>query len=103
MNFETQENNYSIEPTLDFEEPSKFKVVLYNDDFTTKEFVVEILLIIFHKSLAEANSLMEKVHKTGSAVVGIYTYDIACTRVRMTINTARANGFPLRCEVIQDE
>lgn len=103
MSFNTQlGNNWELETTEEIDEPAMFKVILYNDDFTTKEFVVEILVIIFHKSEAEANNLMETVHKKGSAVVGVYTYDIACTRAQMTMNSARVNGFPLRCEVVQE-
>lgn len=78
--------------------PPDYKVVLFNDDYTTKEFVVQILERIFHKSGADAVSIMEKVHVSGSAVVGVYTYDIAMTRVQMTTESARSNGFPLRCE-----
>jgi ATP-dependent Clp protease adaptor protein ClpS len=79
--------------------PPDCNVRFYNDDYTTKDFVVEVLLSIFHKSLDEAVTLMETVHKTGSAVVGTYTYDIAVTRARATIIRARDEGFPLNVEV----
>ena len=84
------------------QEPKRYKVIFFNDDFTTKEFVVEVLMSIFHKSEAEAVDLMELVHTAGKAVVGVYTYDIALTRVEMTISLARKNGFPLRCEMSED-
>lgn len=80
-------------------EPKRYQVVFLNDDYTTKEFVTDVLQVIFHKNLEEAQQLMELVHKTGSAVVGTYTYDIALTRVNLTIKIARENGFPLRCEM----
>lgn len=83
----------------DIEEPKSYKVVFYNDDYTTKEFVVEVLVSRFHKSRSEAVIIMETVHRTKSAVVGVYPYDIAATRVALTINDARANGYPLRCEL----
>ncbi len=103
MSFNRQlQNDLGVETIEDIKEPSMYKVIFYNDDFTTKEFVVEVLIVIFHKSEAEANSLMEKVHKTGSAVVGIYTYDIAQTRVQITLHNAREYGFPLRCEVEEE-
>lgn len=80
-------------------EPKRYQVVFLNDDYTTKEFVADVLQVIFHKSPEEALHLMELVHKTGAAVVGIYTYDIAHTRVNLTIKIAREHGFPLRCEM----
>ena len=80
-------------------EPKKYQVVFLNDDFTTKEFVTQVLEVIYHKNNQEAEFLMEKVHQEGSAVVGTYTYDIAATRVNLTIKVAREYGFPLRCEM----
>lgn len=82
-----------------FELPPEKKVVFYNDDFTTMEFVVDVLVSIFNKSHQEAEALMQAVHETGSSVVGVYTYDIAVSRTNLTIQTARKNGFPLRVEV----
>lgn len=83
----------------DYDVPPNAQVVFYNDDYTTKEFVVDVLVSVFHKSEADAGSLMESVHKTGSAVVGVYTYDIAATRASITTQRARQQGFPLRVEV----
>jgi ATP-dependent Clp protease adaptor protein ClpS len=79
--------------------PPDYKVILFNDDYTTKEFVVDILVKVFHKSELEAVALMETVHRKGSAVVGVYTYDIAATRVAAVVRIARVNGYPLRCEL----
>ena len=79
--------------------PPERKVVFYNDDFTTMEFVVDVLISIFNKSHDEAEVLMRQVHEAGSSVVGVYTYDIAVSRTNLTIQTARKNGFPLRVEV----
>lgn len=83
----------------DFPLPPKKKVVFYNDDFTTMEFVVKILVSIFNKSYESAEYLMRAVHEKGSAVVGIYTYDIAVSRKNLAVQAARNNGFPLRVEV----
>ncbi len=80
-------------------EPKHYHVVFLNDDYTTKDFVTDVLQVIFHKSEAEALQLMEKVHVQGAAVVGTYTYDIAVTRVNLTMKIARQQGFPLRCEL----
>ena len=79
--------------------PPDRKVVFYNDDFTTMEFVVDVLVSIFNKSHDEAEGLMRMVHEQGSSVVGVYTYDIAVSRTNLTIQAARKNGFPLRVEV----
>ncbi len=79
--------------------PPESKVIFYNDDFTTMEFVVDVLVSIFNKSHDEAEGLMRNVHENGSSVVGVYTYDIAVSRTNLTIQAARKNGFPLRVEV----
>lgn len=79
--------------------PPECSVIFYNDDYTTKDFVVDVLVNIFNKATPEAEDLMEKVHQTGSAVVGSYTYDIALSRTNMTTQLARKNGFPLRVEI----
>ena len=66
----------------DLREPRRYKVIIYNDDFTTMEFVVMILIRVFHKSESEAEQLMMQVHHSGQGVVGIYTYDIAQSKVQ---------------------
>lgn len=79
--------------------PPDCQVVFFNDDYTTKDFVIAVLVSVFHKAETEAVTIMENVHRTGSAVVGIYTYDIAATRAEITVRRARAAGFPLRVEI----
>ena len=74
-------------------------VVFYNDDYTTMEFVVDVLVSIFNKSQSDAQNLMTTVHENGSAVIGTYTYDIAVSRTNLTRSIAKKNGFPLRVEV----
>ena len=103
MSMETQnKSSTNLDLEDEIKEPPMCKVILLNDDFTTKEFVVEILIKIFNKSSSVANELMETIHKTGSAIVGIYSYDIAKSLAQLTIKTARENGFPLRCEVEEE-
>ena len=80
-------------------EPQEFKVILLNDHYTTMEFVVEILMVIFHKSILDANRIMLDVHKKGRGVVGVYPWDIAVTKTEQVHSAARANEFPLRCIV----
>lgn len=81
---------------INLREPRRYKVIIYNDDFTTMDFVVKLLMEIFHKSQSESESLMLQVHQSGQGVVGIYTYDIARTKVDRASEMAREEGFPLR-------
>lgn len=80
-------------------EPKQYKVILHNDDFTTMEFVVMVLAVVFRKTEADAERIMLDVHRQGRGVAGIYTYDIAVTKAQKTIQMARAEGFPLRLSV----
>lgn len=80
-------------------EPRHFNVLMFNDDFTTMQFVVDVLIDIFHKDEITANTLMMSVHKSGRAVVGSYPYDIAVTKVNEALARARAEGFPFRMTV----
>jgi ATP-dependent Clp protease adaptor protein ClpS len=84
-----------IESALEIEEPTKYKVLLHNDDYTTIDFVVDILIGIFHKNTTEAEAIMMEVHKKGKAVCGIYTYEIAETKVYQVKDLAKSSGFPL--------
>ena len=77
-------------------EPKRYKVIMHNDDFTTMEFVIFVLMNIFNKNEMEANDLMLKVHKGGSAMVGTYSYDIARSKVEETTLLARQEGFPFK-------
>ena len=77
-------------------EPPMYKVLLHNDDFTTKAFVVEILIAVFNKSVEEATRLMWKVHRDGVGACGIYPYEMAETKINLVTRMARENGFPLK-------
>jgi ATP-dependent Clp protease adaptor protein ClpS len=81
------------------EEPRQYKVLFHNDDFTTMDFVTEVLQTVFGKSVEEAVSLMMKVHREGHAVVGIYSYDVATSKVHKATSMARDAGYPLRLTV----
>ena len=83
----------------DLREPRRYKVIIYNDDFTTMEFVVMILVQVFLKSQDEAEALMLQVHHSDKAVVGIYSYDIAVSKTRKATLLAREKGYPLRLAV----
>lgn len=80
-------------------EPEQFKVILLNDHYTTMDFVVEVLMIIFHKGIEDANRIMLDVHRKGRGVVGSYTWDIAVTKTEQVHVAAKSSGFPLRCIV----
>ena len=84
------------------EEPPMYRVLLHNDDYTTMEFVVEILQKVFYKSPAEAARIMLLVHKSGAGVCGVFTADIAETKVQIVHHLARENGFPLRCSMEEE-
>ncbi|TVR57660.1 MAG: ATP-dependent Clp protease adaptor ClpS [Spirochaetaceae bacterium] len=79
--------------------PDMYKVVLLNDDFTPREFVVIVLVKVFHKSNSDADRIMMTAHRGGKAVVGTYTYDIATTRVSRARTLAKEMGYPLRFAV----
>ncbi|HBG98049.1 MAG: ATP-dependent Clp protease adapter ClpS [Rhodobacteraceae bacterium] len=77
--------------------PPLYKVLLLNDDFTPMEFVVHVLQRFFHMSHAQAVSLMLVVHKKGVAVVGVFPYEVAETKVAQVMEFARENQHPLQC------
>jgi ATP-dependent Clp protease adaptor protein ClpS len=79
--------------------PRLYKVLLHNDDYTTMEFVIEVLQDIFAKSPAEAFRIMMHVHERGIGVCGAYPYEIAETKVAQVRERARGQGFPLRASV----
>ncbi len=77
--------------------PPLYKVLLHNDDYTTKEFVVEILQYVFYKEQTEAVQIMLHVHKKGIGVAGVYTYEVAETKVALVESLARQHEYPLKC------
>jgi ATP-dependent Clp protease adaptor protein ClpS len=76
-----------------------YKVVLLNDDYTSMDFVVEVLVAVFHKSVSESTKIMLDVHHKGRGIVGIYTYDIASTKAAQVERIAEERGFPLKAIV----
>ncbi|MDO4496342.1 MAG: ATP-dependent Clp protease adaptor ClpS [Bacteroidales bacterium] len=85
------------------EYPKMYKVIMHNDDFTTMEFVVEVLRTVFRKDESQAEQLMMKVHKEGQAVVGVYTLDMAITKRDKAMRMAREQEFPFRMTVEPEE
>ena len=104
----SQDQNDIIEKTQEkqatrTDEPPMYRVLLYNDDFTPRAFVVEILVTLFHKGVAEATELMWRVHNGKRGVAGVYPRDIAETKVSIVTALARENGFPLKITFEPDD
>jgi ATP-dependent Clp protease adaptor protein ClpS len=85
--------------TKQLKEPGKFKVVVCNDDFTTVDFVVAMLMNVFRYDKKRAFDLTITIHQKGSAVAGVYSYEIAEQKALDATNMARLNGFPLITKV----
>ncbi len=83
--------------------PRKWRVVLHNDDFTTMEFVVHVLVTHFRKSAAEAVQVMLQIHRKGVGVAGVYSREVAETKVAEVMDEARANGMPLKVTAEPEE
>jgi len=77
-------------------EPTLYKVVLLNDDYTTMEFVVEVLMSVFQKTASEAYQIMMSVHVNGRGIAGVYPWEVAETKAETVISSARESGFPLQ-------
>ncbi|MCF6330929.1 MAG: ATP-dependent Clp protease adaptor ClpS [Sulfurimonas sp.] len=82
--------------------PKKYKVLILNDDYTSMEFVIDILISIFHKTYEEAKDIMLDVHKKEKGICGIYTHEIAETKVLIVHKKAKDSGFPLQC-ILEEE
>ena len=78
-------------------EPPLYKVLLLNDDYTTMEFVVQVLMHVFHKNEEQAMRIMLNVHREGVGICGMYPFEVAETKVSAVDALAREHGFPLKC------
>lgn len=85
-----------VETQTFVKKPKLFVVIMHNDDITTMDFVVDVLVKVFHKSTMEASNIMMDIHNNGSGVAGVYTYDIAVTKKAQTEQRAFEKGFPLK-------
>ena len=92
----------SFEGELDICDPKRYKVLLLNDDYSSMDFVIDILMSIFHKSFAEAQKIMLEVHQRQRGLCGVYSYEIAETKVSQVIKIAREQGFPLKA-IMEEE
>lgn len=98
--FSDYQSDLSVD--MDIREPRRYRVMLHNDDYTTMEFVIDILITIFHKSPEQAASIMLAVHEKGLGSCGVYTEEVAETKVTQVHDRARKAGYPLRCSMEEE-
>jgi ATP-dependent Clp protease adaptor protein ClpS len=91
-----------LELDLELHEPQMFKVLLHNDDYTSMDFVVEVLMGIFHKTHAQAEQIMLQIHEKDKAICGVYSFEIAQTKVQQVKQRAKQNEFPLLATIEED-
>jgi len=87
---------------LELQEPQMFKVLLHNDDYTSMDFVVEVLTGIFHKTSEEAVQIMLQIHEKERAICGVYSFEIAQTKAQQVKQKAKQNEFPLLATIEED-
>jgi len=91
-----------LDVELELQEPVMFRVLLHNDDYTSMDFVVEVLTGIFHKSEAEAVQIMLQIHEKERAICGVYSFEIAQTKAQQVKQSAKQNEFPLLATIEED-
>ncbi|PJZ68176.1 ATP-dependent Clp protease adapter ClpS [Leptospira perolatii] len=94
--FDTEEQVLTKEK-LKLKKPPKYRVVILNDDYTPMDFVVWILRVVFHRSETESEKIMLQAHTSGKALCGVYSHDVARTKVAETHKLAEHHGHPLQC------
>ena len=98
----SNEIEIELEDDIDLQEPKKYKVFLLNDDFSTMDFVIDVLVRVFRKTVEEATTIMMNIHNKGKELCGTYTYEIATTKVAQVKSMAREKGFPLKA-IMEEE
>lgn len=88
---------------ISLQHPKKYNVYILNDDYTSMDFVVDILMTVFHKTYEEAENIMLEVHKKDKGLCGVYTYEIAETKVMQVNKRARESAFPLKATMEEVE
>ncbi len=96
------ESEISSDILEEVKEPPMYRVLLLNDDYTSMEFVVQVLVHVFQKTVQDATRIMLNVHEKGVGVCGVYPYEIAETKTETVHALARENGFPLKCTMEKD-
>ncbi len=98
----SNEIEIELDDDIDLQEPKKYKVFLLNDDFSTMDFVIDVLVRVFRKSVDESSIIMLNIHNKGKDLCGVYTYEIATTKVGQVKSMAREKGFPLKA-IMEEE
>lgn len=102
-NNEAYEDGLAVKVKVKTKKPSMYKVLLLNDDFTPMEFVVYVLERVFRKDRTEATDIMLKVHQDGVGVAGVFTYEVAETKVDQVMTLARKHEHPLQCTMEKED
>lgn len=98
-----EQSGVALKERAKTKKPPMYKVLLHNDDYTTKEFVVMVLHSIFRLSETDAVIVMEHVHRTGVGVAGVFTREVAETKAVKTVELAKAYEYPLQCSIEPDD
>ncbi|MEJ2414889.1 MAG: ATP-dependent Clp protease adapter ClpS [Sulfurimonas sp.] len=96
------DTKFEVSEDLQLKYPKKYKVYLLNDDYTTMDFVIDVLMSIFHKTYEQAQDIMLEVHKKERGLCGVYTHEIAETKVMQVTTKAKENGFPLKATMEEE-
>ncbi len=94
--------DFELEEKIKVKYPKKYKVFLLNDDYTSMDFVVDVLMSIFHKSYEDAERIMLEIHKKDRGLCGVYTHEIAETKVVQVMKKAKDSGFPLKATMEEE-
>ena len=103
LNIEDLEGELLTEEVTKLKRPDMYRIVLLNDDYTPREFVVWVLIKVFYKSEEEGTRIMLEAHTNGKSIIGVYTYDIARTKVMQVDNVAKQHEHPLKCDMEVEE
>jgi len=103
LNIEDLEGELLTEEVTKLKRPDMYRIVLLNDDYTPREFVVWVLIKVFHKNEEEGTRIMLEAHTRGKSIIGVYTYDIARTKMMQVDNLAKQHEHPLKCDMEVEE
>ncbi|HKM18505.1 MAG TPA: ATP-dependent Clp protease adaptor ClpS [Aliarcobacter sp.] len=98
----SNEIEIELNEDLEVEEPKKYNVFLLNDDYSTMDFVIDVLVKVFRKNQTEAEAIMLEVHNNQKGLCGVYSFEIASTKVTQVKSLAREKGFPLKA-IMEEE
>jgi ATP-dependent Clp protease adaptor protein ClpS len=103
LNIEDLEGELLTEETTKLKRPDMYRIVLLNDDYTPREFVVWVLVKVFYKNEEEGTRIMLEAHTQGKSIIGVYTHDVARTKVMQVDNLAKQHEHPLKCDMEVEE